>query len=139
MTDEGPRMEWNLDSGVTLNDWLAAEGVQVEDPRGAAAADEIAAMPGVDMLWLGHNDLSVALGEPSAFDHPDFVQAEQATIAAHLVRERIELEILETKQPLIALPARASQQRAQTRNQLLARERLGEIVVRAGLEARHPV
>ena len=39
-------------------------------------------MPGVDMLWLGHNDLSVALGEPGAFDHPDFVQAEQATIAA---------------------------------------------------------
>lgn len=56
--------------------------LQVEDPRGAAAADEIAAMPGVDMLWLGHNDLSVALGEPGAFDHPDFVKAEQATIAA---------------------------------------------------------
>jgi 2-dehydro-3-deoxyglucarate aldolase/4-hydroxy-2-oxoheptanedioate aldolase len=56
--------------------------LQIEDPRGAAAAAEIAAMPGVDMLWLGHNDLSVALGEPGAFDHPDFVQAEQATIAA---------------------------------------------------------
>jgi 2-dehydro-3-deoxyglucarate aldolase/4-hydroxy-2-oxoheptanedioate aldolase len=56
--------------------------LQVEDPRGAAAADEIAALPGVDMLWLGHNDLSVALGEPGAFDHPDFGQAEQATIAA---------------------------------------------------------
>jgi len=56
--------------------------LQIEDPRGAAAADEIAAMPGVDMLWLGHNDLSVALGEPGAFDHPDFRQAEQATIAA---------------------------------------------------------
>ncbi len=34
------------------------------------------------MLWLGHNDLSVALGEPGAFDHPDFAKAEQATIAA---------------------------------------------------------
>src|SRR5215218_1887752 len=56
--------------------------LQVEDPRGAAAADEIASMPGVDMLWLGHNDLSVALGEPGAFDHPDFAQAEQATIEA---------------------------------------------------------
>ena len=56
--------------------------LQIEDPRGAAAADEIVAMPGVDMLWLGHNDLSVALGEPGAFDHRDFVQAEQATIAA---------------------------------------------------------
>jgi 2-keto-3-deoxy-L-rhamnonate aldolase RhmA len=56
--------------------------LQVEDPRGAAAADEIAAMPGVDMLWLGHNDLSVAMGEPGAFDHPDFLKAERATIAA---------------------------------------------------------
>ena len=34
------------------------------------------------MLWLGHNDLSVALGEPGAFDHSDFAKAEQATIAA---------------------------------------------------------
>ena len=56
--------------------------LQVEDPRGAAAADEIAAMPGVDMLWLGHNDLTVAMGEPGAFDHPDFLSAERATIAA---------------------------------------------------------
>lgn len=56
--------------------------LQVEDQRGAAAADEIAALPGVDMLWLGHNDLSVARGEPGAFDHPDFLRAEQATIAA---------------------------------------------------------
>src|SRR5437667_8815682 len=28
--------------------------LQVEDPRGAAAADEIAAIAGGDMLWLGH-------------------------------------------------------------------------------------
>ena len=56
--------------------------LQVEDPRGAEAAQEIANLPGVDALWLGHNDLSVALVEPGAFDHSDFVKAEQATIAA---------------------------------------------------------
>ncbi|MBX9943844.1 MAG: hpch/hpai aldolase [Reyranella sp.] len=56
--------------------------LQIEDPRGGAAADQIAAMPGVDMLWLGHNDLSVALGKPGAFDDPAFAKAEQATIAA---------------------------------------------------------
>lgn len=55
--------------------------LQVEDPRGAAAPTG-ASMPGVDMLWLGHNDLTVAMGEPGAFDHPDFLTAEQATIAA---------------------------------------------------------
>jgi 2-keto-3-deoxy-L-rhamnonate aldolase RhmA len=56
--------------------------LQVEDPRGAGAADQIAAMPGVDMLWLGHNDLSVALDKPGAFDDPDFAKAERAMIAA---------------------------------------------------------
>ena len=56
--------------------------LQVEDPRGAAAAEEIAALPGVDMLWLGHNDLSVALDKPGAFDDAAFIEAEQMTLAA---------------------------------------------------------
>jgi 2-dehydro-3-deoxyglucarate aldolase/4-hydroxy-2-oxoheptanedioate aldolase len=56
--------------------------LQIEDPKGAAAADEIAALPGVDMLWLGHNDLSVALDKPGAWDDAGFTKAEQATIAA---------------------------------------------------------
>src|SRR5215212_3003954 len=56
--------------------------LQVEDPRGAAAADEIAPMPGVDMLWLRHNDLTVAMNKPGAFDHPDFLKHERDSIAA---------------------------------------------------------
>jgi 2-dehydro-3-deoxyglucarate aldolase/4-hydroxy-2-oxoheptanedioate aldolase len=56
--------------------------LQVEDPRGADAASDIAALPGVDMLWLGHNDLSVAMNKPGAFDDPVFLGHEQATIAA---------------------------------------------------------
>src|SRR6201990_2975007 len=56
--------------------------LQIEDPKGAAAADEIAALPGVDMLWLGHNDLSVAMNKPGAFEDPVFLKHEKATIAA---------------------------------------------------------
>ncbi|MBM3643645.1 MAG: hpch/hpai aldolase [Alphaproteobacteria bacterium] len=56
--------------------------LQIEDGRGAEAADAIAALPGVDMLWLGHNDLSVALDKPGAFDDPAFTAAEQAMLAA---------------------------------------------------------
>ena len=56
--------------------------LQVEDPRGAEAADEIAALPGVDALWLGHNDLSVAMNKPGAFDDPVFLKHEQAMLAA---------------------------------------------------------
>jgi 2-dehydro-3-deoxyglucarate aldolase/4-hydroxy-2-oxoheptanedioate aldolase len=56
--------------------------LQIEDPQGANAAPDIAALPGVDMLWLGHNDLSAALGTPGAFDADDFVRAENQTVAA---------------------------------------------------------
>ena len=56
--------------------------LQIEDQRGTAAAGEIAALPGVDMLWLGHNDLSVSLDKPGAFDDAAFARAEAATIAA---------------------------------------------------------
>jgi len=56
--------------------------LQIEDPKGAEAAGEIAALPGVDMLWLGHNDLSVALDKPGAWDDAGFTKAEQTTIAA---------------------------------------------------------
>jgi 2-dehydro-3-deoxyglucarate aldolase/4-hydroxy-2-oxoheptanedioate aldolase len=56
--------------------------LQVEDPRGAEAADEIANLTGVDALWLGHNDLSVAMDKPGAFDDPVFLAHEQSTIAA---------------------------------------------------------
>lgn len=56
--------------------------LQVEDPRGADDADEIAALPGVDALWFGHNDLSVAMNKPGAFTDPQFLKHEQAAIAA---------------------------------------------------------
>jgi 2-dehydro-3-deoxyglucarate aldolase/4-hydroxy-2-oxoheptanedioate aldolase len=56
--------------------------LQIEDGAGAEAADEMAAMDGVDVLWIGHNDLSVALGKPGDFTDPAFVAAERKTIAA---------------------------------------------------------
>jgi 2-dehydro-3-deoxyglucarate aldolase/4-hydroxy-2-oxoheptanedioate aldolase len=56
--------------------------LQIEDGAGAEAADQIAAIDGVDVLWVGHNDLSVSLGKPGAFADPAFVAAEEGTIAA---------------------------------------------------------
>lgn len=75
-------------TGGTLTERLAEHNartlviLQIEDGAGAAAADQIAALDGVDVLWVGHNDLSVALGKPGAFDDPAFVAAEEKTIAA---------------------------------------------------------
>lgn len=55
---------------------------QIETRDGVHNADEIAATDGVDVLWVGHNDLTAALGIPGQFDHPDYVAAlEQVTTA----------------------------------------------------------
>ena len=49
--------------------------VQIETLTGAANAAEIAAVEGVDVVFIGPNDLSGDLGALGQFDHPDFVKA----------------------------------------------------------------
>jgi len=55
---------------------------QIETAEGVRNADEIAALEGVDCLWVGHFDLSVSLGLPGEFDHPSFKAAIEATTGA---------------------------------------------------------
>ena len=45
---------------------------QIETERGLEQVDEIAAVEGVDVLWVGHFDLSNFMGIPGQFDHPLF-------------------------------------------------------------------
>lgn len=52
----------------------------IETAEGVENACEIAALKGVDALWIGHFDLSVSMGIPGQFDHPDF-QAAVARVA----------------------------------------------------------
>jgi 2-keto-3-deoxy-L-rhamnonate aldolase RhmA len=54
----------------------------IETAEGAENVDAIAAVPGVDGLWVGHFDLSVSLGIPGEFEHPKFTAAIERTIAA---------------------------------------------------------
>ena len=57
--------------------------VQVETLAGLENASAIAAVDGVDMLFVGPSDLSHSLGVPGALHHPDYVSAlEQITTAA---------------------------------------------------------
>jgi len=49
----------------------------IETAEGVDNVEAIAAVPGVDCVWLGHFDLSASLGIPGQFDHPDFVRAER--------------------------------------------------------------
>src|SRR5206468_6989137 len=45
----------------------------IETADGIKNIDAIAAVPGVDVLWLGHFDLTNFLGIPAQFDHPKYV------------------------------------------------------------------
>jgi 2-keto-3-deoxy-L-rhamnonate aldolase RhmA len=55
---------------------------QIETEEGVKNADKMAAIDGVDCLWVGHFDLSVSLGIPGQFDHRDFKKAIDKTVAA---------------------------------------------------------
>jgi 4-hydroxy-2-oxoheptanedioate aldolase len=44
--------------------------IQIEDPKALEKADEIAAVDGVDVLFLGPGDFSILSGVPGQFDHP---------------------------------------------------------------------
>lgn len=47
--------------------------VQIETPEAANRADEMAQIPGVDVLFVGPMDLSVNLGHPGDFTPPQFI------------------------------------------------------------------
>ncbi len=75
--------------GVAHDDYLAGDTAakmisaneeilvitQIETARGVENAAEIAALEGIDVLWIGHNDLSNSLGIPGQFDHPRYTEA----------------------------------------------------------------
>jgi 4-hydroxy-2-oxoheptanedioate aldolase len=56
--------------------------MQIESPEALLHLDEIAAIDGVDVLFIGPADLSMSLGIFGQFDHPLFVDAVNATVAA---------------------------------------------------------
>jgi len=54
---------------------------QIESPLGVANVEAIAATPGIDCLWVGHFDLSQAMGIPAQFQHPQFLAALENVVA----------------------------------------------------------
>jgi 2-dehydro-3-deoxyglucarate aldolase/4-hydroxy-2-oxoheptanedioate aldolase len=55
---------------------------QIETGEGLAHVEAIAAVSGVDALWVGHFDLTNFLGIPAQFDHPKYVAAIEKLVAA---------------------------------------------------------
>jgi 2-keto-3-deoxy-L-rhamnonate aldolase RhmA len=57
-------------------------GIQIETPTAFAAVAEIAAIPDVDLLFVGPADLSQMLGVPGDFENPRCMDAIQRIAAA---------------------------------------------------------
>lgn len=47
----------------------------IETEEGVENADAIAAVDGVDCIWIGHFDLTTSLGIPGQFEHPKYLAA----------------------------------------------------------------
>lgn len=61
----------------TLNEQTLAIAM-IETPQGVERADEIASVPGIDMLLVGSNDLCTELGIPGELRHPKLRAAYEA-------------------------------------------------------------
>jgi 4-hydroxy-2-oxoheptanedioate aldolase len=55
---------------------------QIEDPEAVEELDDIAAVPGIDILLFGPGDFSHALGAPGDFTHPKLIDARKRMVAA---------------------------------------------------------
>ena len=55
---------------------------QIESVEGVENVEAIAATPGVDVLWVGHFDLTQSQGIPGQFHNPIFLQAMERVVAA---------------------------------------------------------
>ena len=55
---------------------------QIESVKGVDHVEAIAAVPGVDVVWIGHFDLTQSMGIPGQFDDPRFAAALARVVAA---------------------------------------------------------
>src|SRR5207253_6820641 len=55
---------------------------QVETAAGVEHAEEIGAVDGIDVLWIGHYDLTASLGIPGQFEHGDYLGAVERVLEA---------------------------------------------------------
>jgi 4-hydroxy-2-oxoheptanedioate aldolase len=56
--------------------------IQFENAAALGKAEEIVAVPGIDMVMIGTNDLLCDWGIPEQYEHPKVREAYAATIAA---------------------------------------------------------
>src|SRR6185312_3402697 len=86
---------------------------------------EVVAPHAVEDLAAGE-DLARVVHEQLEQQELGTCELDEPLAPADLVRARVELEVVEAQYRALAAPARAAQQRAHAREQLLERERLGQ-------------
>jgi 2-dehydro-3-deoxyglucarate aldolase/4-hydroxy-2-oxoheptanedioate aldolase len=55
---------------------------QIETAEGLKNVEAIAAVPEIDVIWVGHFDLTNSLGIPGQFQHPDYLAAIRRVVQA---------------------------------------------------------
>ncbi len=66
---------------VNLAEWLKNANdettviAHIESRKGLENIDKILSVPGVDIMFIGMFDLTVSLGQPAKYDHPDIIAA----------------------------------------------------------------
>jgi 2-keto-3-deoxy-L-rhamnonate aldolase RhmA len=55
--------------------------IQVETTKAFENLEAIVSVPGVDVAWIGHYDLTVSMGIPAQFDHPKLLGAMDDLVA----------------------------------------------------------
>ena len=81
----GPALSYRAMPLAEINRWLNEQTlliVMLETPEGIANAGDIAAVPGIDVLLIGSNDLCTELGIPGQLRHPRLRDAFEKTAAA---------------------------------------------------------
>jgi 2-dehydro-3-deoxyglucarate aldolase/4-hydroxy-2-oxoheptanedioate aldolase len=61
---------------------------QVESVRGLDEVEEIAAVDGIDIVWLGHFDLTISMGIAGQFESEAFLEAVQRVVAAAAANDK---------------------------------------------------
>jgi 2-dehydro-3-deoxyglucarate aldolase/4-hydroxy-2-oxoheptanedioate aldolase len=79
--------DYGLEPGTAIEKMARANRevliiAQIETAAGVENVERIAAVPGIDILWIGHNDLTNSMGIAGQFAHPDYLAAVARVLAA---------------------------------------------------------
>ena len=72
----------DIDKAIGIADARNLIIAKIETVKGVENIDEIISVPGIDVAFVGHMDLSVSLGDPGRYDTPLFLAAVNRVIEA---------------------------------------------------------